>query len=145
MIFFGWGKKSKKITDVGLMRCQNCDNITGFELREMSNRVSLYFIPVAKWNKKCYLVCPVCDAGFEVEDSKKQMIIEETAMLPDNNTAISIWDELISIINDLAEEDNNPEDFLNIIERKLTSIGYKKDDIRYVVGVFYQETIHNNK
>ena len=100
MIIFGWGKKSKKIADIGLMRCKNCNNISGYELRELSRRASLYFISVAKWNKKYYLTCPICDAGYEIEESKKNMVLQETAMLPDNNTALNIWNDLIKFIND---------------------------------------------
>lgn len=146
MIIFGWGKKSKKIADIGLMRCKNCNNISGYELRELSRRASLYFISVAKWNKKYYLTCPICDAGYEIEESKKNMVLQETAMLPDNNTALNIWNDLIKFINDnFSDDKNSKENILDFIENKLAEKGYKKDDIRYVIGVFYQEMIQNKK
>ena len=74
------------------------------------------------------------------------MVLQETAMLPDNNTALNIWNDLIKFINDnFSDDKNSKENILDFIENKLAEKGYKKDDIRYVIGVFYQEMIQNKK
>ena len=145
MIILGWGKRSKKIIDIGLLRCSNCNNIAGFELRELSNRVSLYFVSVAKWKKRIYMVCPVCDAGFELDEGQKNEIINESINLPDNEKSLTIWDYIVNAFNNFEGDYTKIDNFLKEIYNDLVNIGYKKDDIMYVIDFFINDTVKNQK
>lgn len=137
--FIGWGKKSKKIADVGLMKCPNCNNVAGLELREISNRAKLYFISVAKWNKKYYLVCPICSAGIELSKEKKDKILEESIGLPDNKTSIEIYNHFIDSINNIVDKKNKSKNPFPSIIKDLKKKGYKDDDIGYVAAFLSKE------
>lgn len=139
MIIFGWGKKSKKIADVGLMRCKNCNNMTVFELRELSNKVSIYFIPVAKWKKQNYLVCPVCDAGFEIEENDKNDILNECIKLPDSKISLEIQDYIVDSFNKFDDKKDKLNNLMSSISEDLIKQGYKKDDISYVMVRFIDD------
>lgn len=139
MLIFNWGKKSKKITDAGIMRCQNCHNMVGFELRELSNKAGLYFISMIKWNKKYFLACPICNAGFELTEESKNNILRETISLPDNKTSLKIWDNIVDSFNEFDGKPSELQNLLKSIEKKLIEKGYKKDDCIYVMNCFVDD------
>ena len=97
MIIIGWGKQSKKIADVGIMKCKNCNNYSAFEVRELASNIKLYFIPLVKWDKKTYLVCTTCDAGYELNEEGKKEILQETIKIPDNETSIEMFNKVDSL------------------------------------------------
>lgn len=76
-IIFGWGKKGKKIGYIGIDKCQNCKNYVHFHIYEYANNVNVYFISIAKFNRKNYLVCPVCDVAYELTDGLKEYYFEK--------------------------------------------------------------------
>lgn len=86
MIIFGWGKNSKEIGKGLIQECPNCKNVRQWIIVETSKKVSLYFVPVAKWNKEFFCICPVCNNGIKLDsldDAHKIMgaAIEQEAAL----------------------------------------------------------------
>lgn len=75
MIFASWGKDSREIGYWGILKCSNCKNYGHFSINELTNKVKLYFITVAKYDKKRYLICPICNAGYEIKDSEYESTI----------------------------------------------------------------------
>jgi len=149
MIIIGWGKKSKKIADAGIMKCGNCNNYSAFEIRELSSKVSLYFIPIAKWKKKTYLVCALCDAGYELSEKNKEKILQETVKIPDNKTSIELYNKIDSLFVDYAErrklKAKDMKDWDKFIEKELEKEGYKKEDTGYVLSVYAKSLLDNWK
>ena len=139
MLIIGWGKKSKKVADIGLMKCKNCHNIVGFELRELSKKVSLYFVPVAKWAKEYYMVCPVCDAGYKIEKEDKNKLIEETIGLPDNSTSLAIWNHIAESFENFSVKNQDVKASFKKTKKKLLKMGFNEDEISYVLGCFVRE------
>lgn len=97
MIIFGWGKKAKEIAYLGIHKCSNCKNYCRFDLYELANRISLYFIPVAKWGKKSYRVCSTCETGFEVAQPEKTELLRVSINLPAAEDVAAVWDSLMTI------------------------------------------------
>ncbi len=142
----GWGKKTKKIADAGLIKCKNCNNTAAFEIRELANTASAFFIPVAKWNKKNYLICPICTAGYELSDDDKNKLLQEVATLPNNEIATSIWNELDALFVDFMNEKKDLEEWNKTALEKLEQ-KYKRDDLEYVLASFNQnllESVNNS-
>jgi hypothetical protein len=137
-VFYGWGRYTKKIADIGLTECSNCNNIVGAELHQSNKGVKLYFVQVAKWDKHFFVVCPVCQAGYEVSAEEKDEILQKTLTLPKNQISIAIWNNLMERLNEsVKEKDENSEDFFGDkmkqkIINQLVSQGYNQDDIEYV-------------
>jgi len=65
-IVFGWGKGAKQLGEGFVHACGNCRNVRRFAVVETSRKVSLYFVPVAKWSREYFYVCPVCSSGFKI-------------------------------------------------------------------------------
>jgi hypothetical protein len=68
MILFGWGKGTKVLGDGFFHTCRNCGNTSRFHVVEQSRKVTLYFIPVAKFAYEYFYVCPICSCGAQVTD-----------------------------------------------------------------------------
>jgi zinc ribbon protein len=94
IVIAGWGKRGKELAYIGLAKCSNCKNYGHFKVFELSDRVTLFFVPVAKFNAKTYLVCEICDCGFEVDGDGRAEILRDSATVPDRDTVGAIWNEL---------------------------------------------------
>jgi len=66
MIVFGWGDGAKQLGEGFYQVCDNCNNTNRFIVAEVSKKASVYFVPVAKWGRRYFYVCPVCNSGFRV-------------------------------------------------------------------------------
>jgi len=96
VLIYGWGKKGKPICEAGIGGCLNCKNTTGFVVVELNNQVELYFIPVAKWNKKIFLICEICEAAYPATSEEKELFLRRSSVFPDNA-------EMVKTINMLQE------------------------------------------
>jgi len=68
MIVFGWGTRAKPLGEGFCQTCDNCGNTRRFLVVENSKRVTLYFVPVIKWSREYFYVCPICSHGFQIRD-----------------------------------------------------------------------------
>jgi hypothetical protein len=66
MIVFGWGSRAKQLGTGFITTCENCHNTNPFTVVETAKKITVYWIPVAKWSKQYFYVCPVCSHGFLV-------------------------------------------------------------------------------
>jgi len=103
-IIFGWGKKGKQVGYIGIDKCPNCRNYTHLFLYEYANNINIYFVPVAKFNKKLYLVCSTCDAAWELTEELKKEMLEVSITTLDVATTTYIWNEIIRFFDDNQEE-----------------------------------------
>lgn len=98
MFVFGiLGGNSKRVGNAGIEKCLNCSNWTPMGIYETEKRVSIFFIPVAKFNKEHYIVCPICTAGFPVKEGKLNEILELSIGRPDDQMASEIWNKIDSL------------------------------------------------
>ena len=70
MIVFGWGTGAKELGNGSLSTCENCNNTNPFVVVESSKKITVYWIPVAKWSKQYFYICPVCSRGFQIPSKK---------------------------------------------------------------------------
>lgn len=137
MVIFGWGKRGKEIAYLGVNKCPNCKNYGHFALHELANQVRLYFVPVANFNKKYYMVCGVCDAAWEVDSDQKSRILRESVDLPSQSTVGSIWNELDGIFSDLSQtEQDTSTDLLGDALAELNK-RYSEDHVGYVARLYF--------
>ena len=138
ILLAGWGKKSKKVADAGLMMCANCNNMAIFEIRELANTASLFFVPVAKWNKQSYLVCSVCEAGFELSEDKLKEALQEAVTIPASATINEIWDKLAEIFISFMKQGKDLNEWPEFAKESLHQT-YKKDDVNYVLARYNED------
>lgn len=137
-IIFGWGKKGKNIGYVGIEKCPNCKNYVHFSIYEYSNRINVYFISVAKFNKKHYLVCPVCDAAYELTNDIKDYYFEEMYKSMGADISQDIFSTSIEIISNnfanlLENEELEMEDKIDkLIEMCIKKLNKKYHNREYI-------------
>jgi len=142
MVLFGWGQESTKVCDAGVIKCDHCNNYATFEIRELARKATLYFIPVAKWDRKYYLVCSICQYGLELNMETKNKIFEESQSLPSNSTSIKIWNEMNRIAAEQIFElkdykgDNYAKEIAVNIKLKLLELNYKEEDVNYLLPLY---------
>ena len=139
----GWGKKSKKIADAGLLKCKNCNNTAAFEVRELASTASLFFVPVAKWNKKTYLVCPICEAGYELSEDDTKKLLQDVASLPSNDSAKEIWNKTDSLFVKFMKENGNIGEWNDFAKEELSK-NHKSDDVEYVLSCYNRNLIESS-
>ncbi len=125
MIIAGWGKNAKKIAFSGINRCPNCKNWAPTNVYELATKASLYFIPVAKFNRKYYLVCSLCQAGWELDEKAKETLLRESVTLPDEKTAVGAWNTLSTDYATLlrAAERISPGSFEGFLKAEWLKVG----------------------
>lgn len=144
MVLFGWGRESVKISDAGILKCNNCKNYTTFEIRATARKVSLYFIPVAKWDRKYYLVCITCQYGFEIDEKSKNDILEDIKLLPNNIESGLIWNEIDNIfveqVNKLKvnKDEEYYETLINNTKLLSSELNYDKNHINYILSIYFK-------
>jgi hypothetical protein len=99
----GWGKDAQHVCNAGIQRCGRCKNWCVFEVVETSKKVTAFLVPIAKYSKKTFAVCPICDSGIELDPSEVREIIASLPSRPDSDSIETIWSELL---------ENLPEDFI---------------------------------
>ena len=148
-ILFGWGKKAKEVGYIGIQKCHNCKNYAHFKLYELANNVNLYFVPVAKWNKKLYLVCSVCEAAYELDDESKEIFVEKSLNMPSSKVVDALWDEVGVIVNEEIEKYEKDSGFtefvINKSKKKLSDRYSDEELIEEVVCKYIQCSIDQDK
>lgn len=90
-MFVGYSKGGKKTGYAGLHRCENCNNITNFHLIESSFKPTVMFIPVAKFDLKYYVICSLCERGYQLEKEKYDQMYRDSFNLPREEDVIPYY------------------------------------------------------
>jgi hypothetical protein len=132
VIILGWGNKGTHLAYLGIDKCANCKNYNQFNLFEFSKRVTAYFIPIAKFDKKFYCVCRVCDAAWEMTLEQKDEALRQSVTLPPGDQVADIWGVLDKRIMEAPV--GTDEEFENdLIEAvNLAKASYPSDAVDYV-------------
>jgi len=70
----------KKLADAHLGECPSCKKIVTFKLMRACYKFTHTWIPILRWHKKYYIVCPDCgesrNEGWEISAEEAKKIIE---------------------------------------------------------------------
>lgn len=88
---FGISSAEKKLDFVQTMLCSQCEQFGRLELYMTYTYLSLFFIPVLKWNKKFYVKSTCCNTIYAIDDSIGYKILQ--------GELITIHEQELQIIN----------------------------------------------
>lgn len=103
MIFYGWGRDLEKVAYAGINKCRACKNYAHFWIGQSARYVELYFVKVAKYNKKFYFYCDSCHQGVEIEPSRKDEILRATVAFPSHADTEEMWNHFASLWNEVVK------------------------------------------
>ena len=66
---FGYGPRVKDLGRDQFRTCERCGNHTQWRRLEITNWITMFFIPVFPTNRKNLSQCPICAFGWEDEGS----------------------------------------------------------------------------
>ena len=66
----GSDRKTRVIGPVEKRTCSHCNNTDFWELHELRDYVSIFFIPVIPYRTNYLLVCPICRLAREVDSAE---------------------------------------------------------------------------
>ena len=135
MLIAGWGKDAKNLAFVGIHKCSHCNNYSPMSLYEVARKISIYFVPVAKFQKRYFVVCPVCDSSYELEAHKKNELLRESVELPDEETASNIWGDLSTWLEELSNRGEDPARIGEMAVRELEK-EYDPKHVAYIVNCY---------
>lgn len=79
MFVAGYGRRAKALGHGPTLDCPNCHNRVETVIVETSRRVSLMFVPVAKWDSEFWLACPICERAGRLDGrAHAQLILAES-------------------------------------------------------------------
>ena len=68
---FGWGHQITKNYGVTFKNhCSSCNNEEYWQLLRITTWFTLFFIPVIPYERKYFLMCPVCEKGVYLDSDK---------------------------------------------------------------------------
>jgi|SRR5579859_2392779 len=77
MIFYGWGKKSVPLADMGMRSCPQCGDFRPFRVVLNYSYFNLYWIFGVVTRKRYIAACNICSRGALVEKSQIGSIVTE--------------------------------------------------------------------
>lgn len=78
--FYGWGTKSKEYDYFVNTTCDNCKGFQPKQVVGTYSYISLFFIPIIRWNKQYYLACNECGSIKQI--SKEDFLQIKQASVP---------------------------------------------------------------
>jgi hypothetical protein len=71
----GWGENGKVLGVSTPLQCRNCNNLRPHNVLEKTKKVTVFLVPVAKWNYTYYLLCPICNRDIQLENKESALKI----------------------------------------------------------------------
>jgi hypothetical protein len=143
MIIYGWGKNFKPLAYMGVEKCPNCKTWAEVWLCEHASYASVYFVKLARWNKKTCLMCNHCKQGFEVPESERDELLRRSINMPTSNDCWAMWQKFESVTQATFSSDLIPNDQkFHALKGKLTDTAnafkliYPHNHVDYVVGQY---------
>lgn len=65
-VIFGFGKRQEPQGPGVLRDCPRCHNTTRWSRMREFSQFTLFFIPIARWNRRDFETCGICTAAIEV-------------------------------------------------------------------------------
>lgn len=136
MLILSWAEKTKKVIDTTLDFCSICKRATPFEVRYEKKTAGAFFVSLASWDKKYYLVCGRCSNGFLIKQDKVDFALIKYSEAPDQLLATEIFKKIEKFfingdyLKSLDFKSFNREITDNLKEE------YNKKDLDFVLEVF---------
>lgn len=65
-LLFGFGTKQQHLGAGQTRTCPNCGNTTTWDRVRQYKQFTVFFIPLARWQRRQFEICGICGASVEV-------------------------------------------------------------------------------
>ncbi|MDV2475676.1 zinc-ribbon domain-containing protein [Rhodococcus zopfii] len=65
-LLFGFGTKRQNLGAGQIRNCPRCNNTTQWARIRESQQFTLFFVPVARWNRRELEQCGICGAAVQI-------------------------------------------------------------------------------
>ena len=65
-LLFGYGTKQQALGAGDVRTCPRCHNTTQWTRMREFKQFTLFFVPVARWKRRVFEMCGICDAAVAV-------------------------------------------------------------------------------
>jgi zinc-ribbon family len=89
MIFYGWGRKSVPMANIGNATCSHCGQVRAFQVLVNYTYMHLYWIFGAVLRRKYMVACSTCSYGFSID--KKQVTETVPSTVPNPIPFMQQW------------------------------------------------------
>lgn len=82
--FIGGGGTFTEVVGRGYtLACPYCHNTRPWDVLKSETRISVFFIPIARWGARFFAVCPICSTAARLHDRDEARRFIDTAGQPD--------------------------------------------------------------
>jgi hypothetical protein len=81
MIFYGWGRKSVPLAEIGVAQCSHCNETRAFRVLLNYTYMHLYWIFGLVLRRRYIVACSTCNHGFFIDKRK----LNEAVPMPASN------------------------------------------------------------
>jgi hypothetical protein len=85
MIFYGWGRKSVPLVELGTATCSKCNDTRPFRVFLSYSYMHLYWIFGAVLGRKYMAACTVCGQGFLLNKKQAKQTVGTNAPIVQGN------------------------------------------------------------
>jgi len=82
MIFYGWGRKSVPLAEIGAAQCSHCNQTRAFRLMLNYTYMHLYWIFGAVLRRRYIVACSACSHGFFIDKKRAREAVPAPASNP---------------------------------------------------------------
>jgi hypothetical protein len=82
MIFYGWGRKSLPMANIGDATCSHCGDVRAFRVLVNYSYMHLYWIFGAVLRRKYIVACSTCSHGFFIDKKQVNDTLPKTVSNP---------------------------------------------------------------
>lgn len=134
---FGWGKKHKELGYLGIHRCSVCNSFAHFTINEVADKIKIYFIPIAKYNTKRFLVCGRCNNGLQLNAEAVNSLIADSLKSFTPEKTHEMWKEISEAIKNSDNSQETFDGYLAQITQKYGESNYVYEHVHRLVDYYF--------
>ena len=70
-LLFGFGSRIRRLGNGGERTCPRCHNQATWIRARSYSQFTVFFIPVARWNRREFEACPICGEQTDLHDTHR--------------------------------------------------------------------------
>lgn len=95
LIVYGTKSFKKVVLKAGTATCGHCGNNVNYNLTKVNRWFTVFWIPIFPFSFKHYLLCPICEYGYQLDKKDAAEMIESSRGIIDATAQETVIDSTV--------------------------------------------------